>query len=173
MTRDIGNLQMQQLVGCEEYLLIPINGFYYAYGAGAFALSRVMEYRVVRRRSQDGDVLTCGFPDMLLAQVLNRLGRAGAEIEMMDDQVFLFRGLDGTPDDVMIWDSEDAEDNIVIDKEPPANVAVDWLADAVMGFNAKEATPTDALTFIKTVQGQLRSINKRVLKKHTKPIMAQ
>ena len=31
---------MQQLVDTGEYLLVPVRGFYYAYGSGAFALSR-------------------------------------------------------------------------------------------------------------------------------------
>ena len=167
MVKDLGNMQMQQLVDTGEYLLVPVRGFYYAYGSGAFALSRVMSYRVVRRRSENGEVLTCGFPDTMLAQVLHRLNRAGAEVEMMGDQVFLFRGLDGTVDDDMVWDSEDPEeiDGAIADGEPAVNAAVDWLADAVMGFDTEEATANDAMLFLKSVQGHLRRIHKKVLKK--------
>ena len=86
---------------------------------------------------------------------------------MMGDQVFLFRGLDGTVDDDMVWDSEDPEeiDGAIADGEPAVNAAVDWLADAVMGFDTEEATANDAMLFLKSVQGHLRRIHKKVLKK--------
>jgi hypothetical protein len=146
-------LIQQKLLPEEDCLLIMVDGFYQAYGLGAFALARVMKYRVLRRHRPWGEVLTCGFPDLVLAKVCLRLRKTRADVELLGDNAFLVHGLNGEPDESQVWDADD--DDTPMTSEPTLCVTEDWLADAVTGFNAEEATPEEAMLFVKTLQKRL------------------
>ena len=135
-------------------LLVYIDGFYQAYGSGAFALARAMKYRVVRRHRPWGEVLTCGFPDLVLGMVCLRLRKSRSDVEMLEDNAFLIHNLDDTPDETMVWEAED-EDSI-FSSGPTLCVTEDWLADAVASFNTKETSPDDAMRYVMTLQKRLK-----------------
>ena len=92
-------LQEQVSNGQTAFYLMAVGMFYHAYGCGAFALARATGYRVLRKHRKGGDVLVCGFPASQLDTVLQRIREAGGEVEQTGDKAFLFRGLDGTPDE--------------------------------------------------------------------------
>ena len=95
-------LQQQESNKQTVFYLIAVGMFYHAYGCGAFSLARATGYRVLRKHRKGGDVLVCGFPVNQLDTVLQRIREAGGEVEQMGEKTFLFRGLDGTPDETMV-----------------------------------------------------------------------
>lgn len=147
-------IKLQASLADKGHVLVHIGGYYQAYGPGAYALSRALNYRVIRRRRPWGEVLTCGFPDIVLSRVCLRLRKTRADMELLSDNTFLVYGLDGTPDDVLVWDAVEEAGTTVTD-EPTVCVAVDWLADAVMGYDLFESSVKDALHFINMLQRRL------------------
>jgi len=103
-------LQLQEANGQKAFYLVAVGMFYHAYGCGAFALSRATGYRVLRKQCKCGDVLVCGFPANQLDTVLQRIREAGGEVEQTGEKTFLFRGLDGMPDESMIVEIKEIHD---------------------------------------------------------------
>ena len=95
-------LDRQEQGGQREFYLVRVGMFLRAYGHGAFALSRATGYRVVRQQRKRGVVDVCGFPSAQLELVRQRLQAAGAEVEQGDGDAWLFRGINGTPDDSLV-----------------------------------------------------------------------
>ncbi len=128
-------LQQQDANQQTAFYLIAVGMFYHAYGCGAFALSRATGYRVLRKHRKHSDILTCGFPVNQLEMVLQRIREADGEVEQTGEKTFLFRGLDGTPDDKLI-----AEQMPQIAIPPSKEVlqseaSFSWLADELLSFN--------------------------------------
>ena len=98
-------LQQQDANQQKAFYLIAVGMFYHAYGCGAFALARATGYRVLHKHRKHGDILVCGFPANQFDTVLQRIREAGGEVEQTAEKTFLFRGLDGTPDESMIEES--------------------------------------------------------------------
>lgn len=147
-------IRLQASLAEKGHILVHVDGFYQAYGPGAYALSRALGYRVVRRRRPWGEVLTCGFPDALLGMVCMRLRKTRADMELLSDNTFLVYGLDGTPDETMVWNAVEPPGAAVTEK-PTVCVTVDWLADAVTSYNLFESSVKDALHFINMLQRRL------------------
>ena len=154
-------LQQQETNGQTAFYLIAVGMFYHAYGCGAFALARATGYRVLRKHRKHGDILVCGFPANQLEMVLQRLREAGGEVEQTAEKTFLFCGLDGTPDESMIEESEGKESGgQVHDCSMTAYHATcppdSWLADELLSFNLSLSTPMDAMNLIARLQKRLR-----------------
>ena len=149
-------LQLQDENQQTAFYLIAVGMFYHAYGCGAYALARATGYRVLRKHRKHGDVLVCGFPANQLDMVLQRLREAGGEVEQTGEKTFLFRGLDGTPDDKLI-----AEQKPQIAISPSKEVlqpeaSFSWLANELLSFNLSLSTPMDAMNLIARLQKRLR-----------------
>ena len=146
-------LDLQNERGNQEFFLILIGSFLHAYGNGAFALSRATGYRVMRKqRKQLGEVLTAGFPIAKLDSVSEKILAAGGEIENVDDKTWIFRGIDGTPDENLISE--------LINPTPgpsPKRGGELGLADEILGFNLSMSTPMDAMNLIAKLQKQLKN----------------
>ena len=96
-------LEKQEENGQQEYYLILIGSFLHAYGQGAFALARATGYKVKRKHRKLGEVLTAGFPATRIDQVMEKIVAAGGEAAPLEDgKTWLFKGIDGTPDESMI-----------------------------------------------------------------------
>lgn len=154
-------LQKQDANGQTSFFLIAVGMFYHAYGNGSFALCRATGYRVLRKRRKDGDIMTCGFPASQLDTVLQRIREAGGEVEQKSEKTFLFRGIDGTPDEKLIAEPRKAPipDPISEQSSPiclsPAR-GWDWLADELLSFNLSLSTPMDVMNFVASLQKRLR-----------------
>lgn len=149
-------LQEQETNNQKAFYLIAVGMFYHAYGNGAFALARATGYRVLRKHRKHGDILTCGFPVNQLEMVLQRIREADGEVEQTGEKTFLFRGLDGTPDDKLI-----AEQKPQIAISPSKEVlqpeaSFSWLANELLSFNLSLSTPMDAMNLIARLQKRLR-----------------
>ena len=149
-------LQQQDANQQTACYLIAVGMFYHAYGCGAFALSRATGYRVLRKHRKHSDILTCGFPVNQLEMVLQRIREADGEVEQTGEKTFLFRGLDGTPDERLI---EEQKPQIAISPskevlQPEASFS--WLANELLSFNLSLSTPMDAMNLIARLQKRLR-----------------
>ena len=74
------------------------------------------------------------------------------------DKTYLFRGIDGTPDDQMV---NEPHCTPPYTKPVPRSVPVgrdklQWLKDAIQNFNLSMSTPMDAMLFIGTLQQRLK-----------------
>lgn len=147
--QEILNLQEQN--GNREYYLMLVGKFLHAYGHGAFALSRVSGYRVIRKQRKGGEVLTCGFPIENLDLVRQRMLDGGGLLESIDSKTFLFRGVDGTPDSKMVYDPSPSPS-----PKRDGDKRESWLEEAVRGYNLSMSTPMDAMIFIGTLQKRLK-----------------
>ena len=151
-------LAWQENTGNHEFYMILIGSFMHAYGNGAFALARATGYRVMLKRRKAGNLVTTGFPIASLEQVRACIAAAGGELERIDDKTYLFRGIDGTPDDQMV---KEPHCTPPYTKPVPRSVPVgrdklQWLKDAIQNFNLSMSTPMDAMLFIGTLQQQLK-----------------
>ena len=154
-------LERQEQTGNREYLLVLVGSFLHAYGNGAFALSRVTGYRVRRKQRKWGEVLVVGFPADRLDLVRQQLRDAGGEVEQVDDKTYLFRGLDGTPDQQMVCEpapkpEPKPQTQYATTENLPAACGYGWLAEAVRAYNLSQSTPMDAMLFISTLQQRLK-----------------
>lgn len=145
--RDV--LERQRQSGQCEFYLVRVGAFLHAYGHGAFALSRATGYRVVRKQRHWGEVLTAGGPVSRLDQVLQMIADAGGAVGQVDEHTWVFRALDGTPDEAMVSKSK---------KSTRKASADDWLADAIRSFNLSQATPIDAMLFVQQLQQRLTPV---------------
>lgn len=155
-------LEKQAQNGNREFYMILVGRFLHAYEGGAFALSRVMGYRVIRKHRKTGDVLVAGFPIDQFDLVRGRIREAGGEIEDMGTNTWVFRGLDGTPDERMVCEPQQkhqAPDASRISQPSmvAAPAATTWLEETIMSFNLSASTPMQAMLFLNDVQQRLRS----------------
>ena len=160
-------LQQQESSGQKAFYLMAVGMFYHAYGCGAFALARATGYRVLRKHRKGGDILVCGFPANQLDTVLQRIREAGGEVEQTGEKTFLFRGLDGTPDETMVEESRGqvhdcstAAYHATCPPDSPLD-SDSWLADELLSFNLSLSTPMDAMNLIARLQRRLREEQKR------------
>ena len=160
-------LQQQELNEQKTFYLIAVGMFYHAYGNGAFALARATGYRVLRKHRKHGDILTCGFPANQLDMVLQCIREAGSEVEQTAEKTFLFRGLDGTPDENMISEQKPQTVTSPTKDVPQSEAPFSWLVDELLSFNLSLSTPMDAMNLIARLQKRLRE--KQEQKKQEEP----
>ena len=156
-------IERQERSGNEELYLILVGSFLHAYGAGAFALARLMGYRVMRKKRKVlGEVLTTGFPMAQIDRVARRISEAGGHAEQLDNKTWRFGGVDTTP--VEVVEKEDPPP-----KDPPptppveegeslraGNVA-ERVTERVRSFNLVQATPLEAMMFLASLKEQLKN----------------
>ena len=128
-------LQQQEVNEQKAFYLIAVGMFYHAYGCGAFALARATGYRVLRKHRKGGDILVCGFPANQLDMVLQRIREAGSEVEQTAEKTFLFRGLDGTPDENMISEQKPQTVTSPTKDVPQSEASFSWLPPYQIGYS--------------------------------------
>lgn len=96
-------INKQKEYGDSRFAVTRSGKFFCAYGCGAFALARATGYRVMRRPRKGGhSVLTTGFPESRLANVLEQIAACGGEIVVQEIDSFVFAGIDGSEDDGLV-----------------------------------------------------------------------
>ena len=151
-------MQRQELTGNREFFLMLVGSFMHAYGHGAFALSRITGYRVMRKHRKSGELLTTGFPIARLKSVLEQICQAGGSVQQQDERIWVFSGLDGTPDPTMINDPQPksaAQEQANACSQTTGPVTGSWLEEAIRGFDLSMATPLEAMMFLGTLKKRL------------------
>lgn len=140
---------------CGDTLFVATRSgrFYHAYDCGAFALARATGYHVMRRPRRGGTfVLTAGFPESRLENVLERIEAAGGRIERRDADCFVFSGIDGSADGTLVSEQKPAEPR---GESGGAKGTGGGLREEILSFDLSRSTPMDAMNFIDTLQKRL------------------
>lgn len=145
-------IRKQEEGGNETLYLMKVGMFFHAYGAGAFALARLMYYRVKRKARKGGqEVLVAGFPAGSLPTVAERIAAVGGKVLAITDTWVEFTGLDATEDDTLIDDAPADTKKAV-----PENPTREW-ERKIMAYDLLCATPLDALNFLAGIQKELKN----------------
>ncbi len=149
-------LDWQEQTGNREFYLMQVGKFLHAYGNGAFALARASGYRVIRKKRKEGFVLVCGFPVERFELVHGHIRSAGGELEKFEgsDKLYLFRGLDGTPDERMVCEQQPKV--VLKPKTVESSTECHWLEKELLSFNLSLSTPLDAMNLIGSLQRRIK-----------------
>ena len=141
-------LRRQEDNGQKEFYLILAGQFYHAYGNGAFALSRVSGYKVIRKSRKWGDLVMAGFPASCLDKVKQRISDARGSLRRIDERTMVFAGVDGTPNEAMVTEQ-------ALKESPPTTAASGWVQE-LLDYHLVDATPLDAMNFLAHLQNEAR-----------------
>ena len=123
-----------------KYLyLVKVGMFYHAYDAAAYAISRLMHYKIKRKRRRGGDVLVAGFPISGIQKVIDMITSVGGEVSKEAEDVIVFSGIDASADEKMIVEEKDIKQNMAINYP---------LVDAIKSFDLMNSSPMNAMHFI-------------------------
>lgn len=148
-------IDRQQRTGGSELLLMQVGSFVHAYGPGAFALARLMGYRVVRRQRKSlGEVLTTGFPVARMDLVARRIREAGGTLEQLDARTWQFGGLDTRPDEALV-SSPSPRPATAPQPSTAAPPAAHWLMRELQAFDLANATPLEAMMFLSAMKKRI------------------
>ena len=137
-------INRQEESGNEVLCLMKIGYFFHAYNAGAYALARVMKYRVRKKVRRSGlEMITAGFPTDNLPSVLELIRAAGGQILSQTDDCIEFTGIDCTSEGIVVLEPEKKV------KLEPQDTAV---VEAIRSYDLSRSTPLDALNFIAKLQ---------------------
>ena len=143
-------IQKQEESGNEVLCLMKIGYFFHAYNAGAYALVRVMNYRVMRKVRRSGlEILAAGFPSNNLELVIDSITAAGGRILSQTDDWIEFTGLDCTSEGIEVEEQE---------KKPKAPRVLAGspqetdLAKMIRSYDLLHSAPLDAMIFIAKLQ---------------------
>lgn len=161
--REICDRQREE--GNSMFYLIRVGLFYHAYDHGAYALSRLMGYSVVRKRRRWGEVLVAGFPAQRLQAFKQTVLKHAGKLKELDENTWSFHGVDGTPDPQMVKSPSAAAgpnakmplaESTKLESDGPAE-GYSWLAEAVRNYNLSASTPLDAMLFLRQLQLELKN----------------
>ena len=142
-------INRQEESGNEVLCLMKIGFFFHAYNAGAYALARVMNYRVARKVRRSGlEMMTAGFPSEKLPSVLESITAAGGRILSQTDDCVEFTGVDYTSDGIVVIEKE-KKVKIPAPDEP---LHESELAKMIRSYDLYRSTPMDAMAFIARLQ---------------------
>ena len=170
-------LKRQEENGNKEFYLMQVGMFYHTYGCGAFALKRVTGFKVISRHRKAGDIYTAGFHVDQLDVVLAKIEEAGGKVESIDEKLWLFGGIDGTPDMCLVQvpakaerttlnivpphsgaaSANDACSGYVKSQRNRSEAGPSWLVEELLSYNLAITTPMEAMAFINALQKKLRN----------------
>ena len=143
-------IKKQEESGNEVLCLMKIGYFFHAYNAGAYALARVMKYRVRKKVRRSGlEMVTAGFPADNLQSVLEFIKAAGGQILSQTDDWIEFTGIDCTSDGIAVVEPEKKPK---VPKVPEGSSQESDLAKIIRSFDLSHSTPLDAIVFIGHLQ---------------------
>lgn len=149
-------IQKQREYGDRDFVVTKSGKFYSAYGCGAFALARATGYRVMRRRRKGGHcILTTGFPENRMENVLEQIESLGGKTVQRSEGMFIFSGIDGSEDEALVSEQKapSAKRGNGNGKQPDASS----LRELILSFDLSRSTPVEAMNFIDILQKQVRN----------------
>ena len=130
-------IELQEKTENKKLYLTKVGMFYHAYNAGAYAMARLMHYKIKRKHRKDGDILSAGFPVGNLQDVIRCIENQGGTICSRTENSVVFSGLDILPDETLI------------ESDTPSNKVCDAaLKDAIRNFDLMNSSPMNAMNFI-------------------------
>lgn len=137
----------KQKSGDNKYLyLVKVGMFYHAYDAAAYAISRLMHYKIKRKHRRGGDVLVAGFPISGIQKAIDMITSVGGEVSKEAENVIVFSGIDASADEKMIVEEKDIKQNMAINYP---------LVDAIKSFDLMNSSPMNAMNFISILKAMI------------------
>ena len=137
-------IKKQEESGNEVLCLMKIGYFFHAYNAGAYALARVMKYRVRKKVRRSGlEMITAGFPADNLESVIVCIKAAGGQILSQTDDWVEFTGIDCTSEGIVVMEPEKKVKLVPQDTD---------VVEAIRSFDLLHSTPLDAVNFVGYLQ---------------------
>lgn len=151
-------INRQQEYGDKRFVVTRSGKFFSAYDCGAFALARATGYRVMRRPRKGGYfVLTTGFPESRLENVLLQIIEAGGKIERQGENDFIFSGVDGSAEESLV--SEQTRTKKKQEKNGQTKNADGDLYSIIRSFDLLHSSPMEAMDFINDLQQRIRNMD--------------
>jgi hypothetical protein len=152
-TKEQDLIRKQEEEGNEVLYLVKVGIFFHAYNAAAYALSRVMGYRVKRRVRKSGlAVLTAGFPADKISIVVANIKAAGGHVLVDSDDWVEFSGINCTADGIQVLEDEKKVDELKgLRRLKDVSQETD-LVEMIRNYDLLHSTPMDAVAFIDRLQ---------------------
>jgi len=156
-------IKKQEESGNEVLCLMKIGYFFHAYNAGAYALARVMKYRVRKKVRRSGlEIITAGFPADNLQSVLECIKAAGGHILSQTDDWIEFTGIDCTSEGIELVELEKKKKVLPEQVEP---IKESELSKIIRSYDLSRSTPIEAMIFISKLQELVSDENTFMLMK--------
>ena len=147
----------------EVLCLMKIGYFFHAYNAGAYALARVMKYRVRKKVRRSGlEMITAGFPEDNLQSVIVCIKAAGGQILSQTDDWIEFTGIDCTSEGIELVELEKKKKVLPEQVEP---IKESELSKIIRSYDLSRSTPIEAMIFISKLQELVSDENTFMLMK--------
>jgi DNA mismatch repair ATPase MutS len=129
-------IELQEKADNQKLYLVKVGMFYHAYNAGAYAIARLMHYKIKRKHRKGGDILVAGFPVRNLPDVTRCIESKGGTICSSTENSVVFSGVDVLPDETLIEADAPSSSNNVRDAA---------LKDAIRNFDLMNSSPMNAM----------------------------
>lgn len=129
-----------------DMYLIKVGMFYHAYNAGAYAIAKLMHYKVRKISRKYGDVLTVGFPSNMLDTVISKIKEVGGILGNESGDLIKFYGIDNAPDLSILGTIDKSE------KQGNNNE----ISEVIRNFDLINSSPMDAINFISLLKNMLK-----------------
>src|SRR5574344_1828490 len=138
-------IALQKNSNGKNMYLVNVGMFYHAYDSAAFAIAKLMHYKVKRKHRRCGDVLISGFPVNQLLKVLNTIEKNGGKIFNRNDDIIKFADIDNSVDESLIEEKVET-------KAVNATSNDSLLKATVADFDLTNSTPIDAMNFVSNLK---------------------
>ena len=146
--KEMDIIEMQKNSSGKNMYLVKVGMFYHAYDSAAFAIARLMHYKVKRKHRRSGDVLVAGFPIPQLDNIIKKIVEAGGMMVEKNDDYIVFSGIDSSPDDSLVVDD--------VQKQTSNTKFVDTpLREAIKNYDLMNSSPMNAMNFISILKGMI------------------
>ena len=141
-------IALQKNSNGKNMYLVKVGMFYHAYDSAAFAIARLMHYKVKRKHRRNGDVLVAGFPIPQLENIIKKIVEAGGMMAEKNDDYIVFSGIDSSPDDSLVVDD--------VQKQTSNTKFVDTpLREAIRSYDLMNSSPMNAMNFISILKAMI------------------
>ena len=144
--KELELIEKQEQSGNTEMYLIKVGMFYHAYNAGAYAIAKLMHYKIRRESRKYGDVLMVGFPLTRVDAVISKIKEVGGNIGKESGDLIAFSCIDNTQDLSIV-------ETIGKNKKEGNN---NDISEVIRNFDLINSSPMDAINFISLLKNMLR-----------------
>ena len=141
-------IALQKNSNGKNMYLVKVGMFYHAYDSAAFAIARLMHYKVKRKHRRCGDVLVAGFPIPQLENIIKKIVEAGGMMAEKNDDYIVFSGIDSSADDSLVVDDVQRQTSNIKFVDTP-------LRAAIRNYDLMNSSPMNAMNFISILKAMI------------------
>ena len=141
-------IALQKNSNGKNMYLVKVGMFYHAYDSAAFAIARLMHYKVKRKHRRCGDVLVAGFPIPQLKNIIKKIVEAGGMMAEKNDDYIVFSGIDSSADNSLVVDDVQKQTSNIKFVDTP-------LREAIRNYDLMNSSPMNAMNFISILKAMI------------------